>query len=88
MKYLIENLLLFRDQHGFVPKKSCVTNLLETLDFLTRELSRGNDVDEIMLDFSKAFDLVPHNRLIHKMRGYGFTDGLVDWVKDYLSFRK
>ena len=53
MKYLIENLLLFRDQHGFVPKKNCVTNLLMTLDFLTRELSRGNDVDEIMLDFSQ-----------------------------------
>ena len=88
MKYLIDNSLLYRDQHGFVPKKSCVTNLLETLDFLTEELSRGNNLDEILLDFSKAFDLVPHHRLVHKLRGYGFSEELVDWVKDYLSFRR
>ena len=47
MKYLIENLLLYRDQHGFVPKISCETNLLETLD-LTSELSRRKVVDEIL----------------------------------------
>ena len=44
------------------------------MDFLTRELSKGNDEDEIMLDFSKAFDLVPHNRLMPKKRGFGFSD--------------
>ena len=61
-----------------------MTNLFETLDFLTKELSRGNDVDEILLDFSKAFYLVPHNRIIHQLR-VRFSEDLVDWIKDNAS---
>ena len=60
---MVVNGLLSKNQHGFVPKKSCVKNLLENFDYLTNELSKRNDVDEILLDLSKAFDLVPHNRL-------------------------
>ena len=68
MDYMVANGLLSKNQHGFVPRRSCVTNLLETLDYLTNELSKGNDVDEILLDLSKTFDLVPHNRLIYKIK--------------------
>ena len=62
MDYMVANDRLSKNQHVFVPRKSCVTKFLETLDYLTNELSKKNDVDEILLDLSKAFDLVPHNR--------------------------
>ena len=48
---------LSKNQHGFVPRKSCVINLIETLDFLTNDLSKGNNVDEILFDLSEALDL-------------------------------
>ena len=71
MEYLARNGLLAKEQHGFVRNKSCVTNLLESLDFITHALANGKCVDEILLDFAKAFDTVPHKRLVHKMmRGY------------------
>ena len=69
LRHLIENRLINKAQHGFVPSKSCLSNLLETLDFITSSLVESNSVD-----FAKAFDLVPHRRLVHKIRGYGVTD--------------
>ena len=57
--HLMENRLVTRSQHGFVPSKSCLSNLLETLDSITSSLVEGNSVDGILLDFAKAFDLVP-----------------------------
>ena len=58
-------------------EKSFVTNLLEALDYLTNELSKGNDVDEILLDLSKAFDLVQNNRFFYKIKkGYGISEDL------------
>ena len=71
IRYLEEEDLISKAQHGFVSKKSCTTNLLETLDIVTRSLSQGLAVDVLYLDFLKAFDMVPHCRLIHKLRGYG-----------------
>ena len=66
LRHLIENGLVNKAQHGFVPSKSCLSNLLETLDFITSSLVEGNSVDEILLDF----DLVPHRRLVHKIKRY------------------
>ena len=50
-------------------------------------LSEGHNVDEILLDMSKAFDLVPHIRLIHKIRGYGASNELTVWLDDFLKNR-
>ena len=52
MGFLITNNLISDRQHGFVPRKSCVSNTLETLDFITDALSWENSVDEIMSDLS------------------------------------
>ena len=80
--------LLFKNQHGFVPRKSCVTNLIQTLDILTNKLSIGNDVDEILLELSKAFNLVSNNRIIYKIKVvYGLSEDLTNWIKDFLSCR-
>ena len=86
MDIMIADGLLSKNQHGFVPRKSCVTNLIETLNILTNERSKGNDVDEILLDLSKAFGLVPHYRLKHKLiEGYRLSEDLTNWIKYFLS---
>ena len=55
MQYLVSNNFL-APQHGFVPKRACITNLLETIDIVTSELANGRPVDLVYLDFAKAFD--------------------------------
>ena len=52
MKHLIENKLVAKAKHGFVPSKSCLSNLIETLDFITSSLVEGHNVNEILLDFA------------------------------------
>ena len=60
MGHLITNNLISKKQHGFVPKRSCVTNLLTTLNKWHQILDEGGTVDAVYLDFQKAFDTVPH----------------------------
>ena len=55
-------------QHGFVSKKSCVTNLLEALDIMTQATLDGYPVDSILTDFEKALDKVAHRRLLLKLQ--------------------
>jgi len=88
MQYLVSNNLLVSQQHGFVPKRACVTNLLETIDSVTSELASGRPVDLVYFDFSKAFGTVPHKRLLLKLAAYGIDDQLCAWVRDFLSNRK
>ena len=54
-------------QHGCMKNKSCLTNLLETFDSII-DLLEGAPVDIFYFDFKKAFDRVPHNRLIYKLK--------------------
>ena len=61
-------------QHGFISGKSCVTQLLEFLNEITEALDQGEGVDIIYLDFSKAFDKLPHKRL---MKNYGVMEFVV-----------
>ena len=65
--HLTANDLLSTAQHGFVSFKSCVTNLLETLDIITEALNRGHCAVAVLLDFAKAFDTVLHEELIFKL---------------------
>ena len=80
---------LIRDtQHGFRSGRSCLTNLLEFLEYITKQLDEGNNVDVIYLDFSKAFDKVPHLRLVHKLRSHGIRGVVADWIGEWLRGRK
>ena len=56
--------ILSYEQHGFVGRKSCFTNLLKTFEEWTSAMDEGFGIDVIYLDYSKAFDSVPHKRLI------------------------
>ena len=54
----------------------------------THAIECGKSVDVIYLDYSKAFDRVPHVRLISKLLGYGIDGVLLKWIKDFLTNRK
>lgn len=75
-------------QHGFLAKRSCVSNLLSVLDKWTEFLDEGTPVDVIYLDFAKAFDSVPHERLLVKLESYGITSHVAAWVRDFLTGRR
>jgi hypothetical protein len=59
-----------------------------TLQDLANSLNRNEQVDGILLDFSKAFDKVPHQRLLDKLSCYGVRGNLYSWIKDFLANRK
>jgi hypothetical protein len=88
MKHLLDNDLLHKGQHGFMPGKSCTTNLLETLDKITESLNDNYLVVMVLLDLAKAFDSVPHNELIEKLKAYGIDGNLIIWLTDFLKGRK
>ena len=60
---------------------------LETLEYITSSLVNGHCVNEILLDFAKAFDLVPRHRLVQKIRAYEVTDEMTRWFEDFLTCR-
>ena len=74
-------------QHGFVKGKSCLSNLLETMDCVIELLEEGIPVDILYFDFKKAFDTVPHNRLILKLHCLGIDGKILDIIKDFLMDR-
>ena len=76
-----------KSQHGFTIKKSTVTNLIAALNIWTEALSHGLPVDIIYLDFEKAFDKVPHERLLQQLSRYGISGNLHSWIRDYLHNR-
>ena len=80
--------ILCDSQHGFRKRRSCETQLIETIDDIARHLSDGNQVDVILLDFEKAFDKVPHSRLLNKLDFYGVRGKVNNWIKAFLSNRK
>ena len=47
-----------------------------------------NQIDLAILDFSKAFDTVPHRRLLQKLAYYGIRDKLLTWISNFLTNRK
>ena len=74
-------------QHGFVKGKSCLSNLLESLDLWTEALDNNLGVDIIYLDYRKAFDTVPHQRLVKKLNGYGIRGNILAWLSNFLNHR-
>ena len=88
MEHMEANRLFTKHQHGFRKGYSCVTQLIEVLDQWTEELDNHNCIDTIYLDFQKAFDTVPHQRLLNKLRGYGIKGPLLNWLENFLIGRK
>nr|VZI39869.1 unnamed protein product [Spirometra erinaceieuropaei] len=83
-----ENNLLQDFQHGFRRGRSCLSNLLACLEIWTRALEEGFEVDVVYIDFRKAFDTVPHQRLLHKLSAIGIQGDLLNWMGAFLVGRK
>ena len=60
----------------------------DVFDDWVKAYDEGYQVDTIYLDFKKAFDSVPHGRLLTKLKGYGFDGKLLKWIEDFLSERR
>ena len=89
MAHIVDNDLLSQHQHGFCDKRSCMTNLIDTLEDITSMVDDGLPVDEVFLDFRKAFDKVSHRRLLYKLlHQMGINSTLLNWIASFLSERK
>ena len=86
--HLQENNLISEQQHGFVAGRSCSTNLLAVLDTWSKIIEEEGSVDTIYLDFAKAFDTVPHERLLTKLSAYGIKGNILKWMRSFLTDRQ
>jgi hypothetical protein len=80
--------LIRKTQHGFMRGRSCTTNLLSFFENITAALDSGDVADIVYLDFAKAFDTVPHERLKKKLKAHGLSGSLFKWIAAWLSERK
>ena len=86
-KHLNRNNIILPDQHGFRSGLSCETQLVEAAHDWAASMNKRHQTDLILLDFSKAFDSVPHQRLLHKLNYYGISGPTLYWIKSFLSDR-
>ena len=85
----LEKYNLIRDtQHGFRRRRSCLTNLLEFYNKLFHLHDKAKSLDIIYLDFQKAFDKVPHEKLLLKTEALGITGNIHRWIASWLHDRK
>lgn len=79
--------VLCENQHGFVKKKSTITNLLEFTTFCVDAFEKKQQVDCIFTDFSKAFDKLSHEVLLKKLTRIGLNENFLSWISSYLVDR-
>lgn len=80
--------VLFRNQFGFVKGKSTVNAVFTLIDGVARALDSGNSVSGVFFDLRKAFDMVPHERLLHKLEYIGVRGVSNMWFSSYLNERR
>ena len=87
MAHLDANNILMDSQYGFRSKRSCKTQLLTFVDELLQSLPARGQIDLAILDFSKAFDVVPYARLLYKLELYGIKGATLRWISSFLHER-
>ena len=88
VEHLMENEIIKSSQHGFMKGRSCLSNLLDFFEEVYENVDSENSVDIIYLDFAKAFDKVPHERLVKKLRSCGISGNLLRWITNWLKNRR
>ena len=80
---------LFRsNQHGFRANHGCELQLTELITDITYNLDQGKETEVCVLDFSKAFDKVNHQKLLLKLARYGVNYQVIAWIEDFLTGRQ
>ena len=85
--HLQENNVICTQQHGFRRNKSTTTNLLEFWNLMSEYIEKSFSISVLYTDLKKAFDTVPHDLLIYKIRKYGIDGKTCEWIKAFLSNR-
>ena len=90
-KHIIQHLQSYKvlsdAQHGFQRRRSTEIQLLLCLQDLATGIENRHQTDAILLDFSKAFDVVPHEGLLLKLEHYGVRGNLHNWISSFLRNR-
>ena len=83
VKHFTELDIFYEMQHGFREKRSFEMQLIMLIDKLAKNMQMGKQTDLILLDFSKAFDKVAHEKLLLKLHHYGIRGDTLKWIKDF-----
>ena len=86
--HLSGNSVISQQQHGFQKGLSCETQLITVIHEWASVLNIHGQVDMIFLDFAKAFDTVPHERLLLKAKFYGISGKLNNWLQAFLTGKR
>ena len=87
VEHIKMNHLDCEQQHGSTTGKSVNTNVLEALNIWSEALMHNIPVDVIYLDYAKAFDTVPHQRLLKQVESIGIKDKALAWITAFLDDR-
>eukprot|EP00057_Strongylocentrotus_purpuratus_P014907 XP_011669381.1 PREDICTED: uncharacterized protein LOC105440653 [Strongylocentrotus purpuratus] len=87
IQHLDDHNFLNEKQHGFRKHRSCESQLILTIEDLFRSFEQGTQQDAMILDFSKAFDKVPHQRLLFQLQKCGIQGQLLKWINIWLTTR-
>ncbi|CAM4676294.1 unnamed protein product [Lepidochelys kempii] len=88
VRHIEEHKLLRTSQHGFCKGRSCLTDLLEFFEGVNKYVDKGDPVDIVYLDFQKAFDKVPHQRLLCRLSCHGIRGKILSWIENCLKDRE
>ena len=88
MDHMRRNNLLSKKQYGSISGRSTVLQLIKVIDNWTEALDEGKTVDIIYCDFMRAFDRVPHERLLEKISRCGIKGNYLGWMKEFLMNRR
>ena len=88
MSHLLAENLLTEAQHGFRPGRSCATQLLLAIEEWSSAIERGEPIDILYLDLAKAFNTVPHRRLLRKVEAHGIAGKVLRWIEVFLEGRQ
>ena len=87
MSYLTTHNILSTHQHGFRPYHSCESSLIMIYEYLSTTIDHSEMNGMMLIDFSKAFDLVDHRIILHKLTKYGTSGEALGWFRSYLGGR-
>ena len=82
-----KNSLFLEALHGYRKNRSTMTALICMYDKWVKAASEGNVSGVVLADLSAAFDLVPPDLLVKKLKIYGLKDEVISWLNSYLTNR-
>ena len=85
-EFLVKHKLINSCEHGFVTARSCLTNLffLKKLQWI----DDGSPMYVVYLDFQRAFDKVPRQRVLVKLKAHGIGNDVINWIEKWLTRRR